>query len=67
VLNKSLELFEFLEDLKFVLEQVDLSEFAIIINETHIILISSNRLTCQSPYIEKISSRGAVHTLDEVG
>jgi hypothetical protein len=66
-LNKRLELFEFLEDLRFVLEQVDPNEFAIIIKETHIILISSNRLTCRSHTSEKISSREAVDTLDEVG
>jgi hypothetical protein len=51
--NKILKLLEFMENFRFVLKQIDPSEFAKVINETNIIFISSNRIASKTPNIRK--------------
>jgi hypothetical protein len=65
--NKILELLKFLENFRFMLKQIDPSEFAKVINETNIIFISSNRIASKTPTLENMSSKGAVETLEDFG
>jgi hypothetical protein len=51
--DQSLKFTKFLKKLRFVFKQIYLSKLAEIINETNIIFIASNRLTCRTPHITK--------------
>jgi hypothetical protein len=51
--NKILKLLEFMENFRFVLKQIDPSEFAKVINKINIIFISSNRIASKTPNIRK--------------
>jgi hypothetical protein len=51
--NEILEIKKILEHLRLVLEKIDPSEFAKIINEANIVFISTNGLTGRTPYIRK--------------
>jgi hypothetical protein len=66
VFNKLLKLEKIFGDLEFVTQQVDPSEFAIIINKANIIFFMTKRINGGSPNIRKISSKGADGRLDEI-
>jgi hypothetical protein len=50
-LNMGLEFLKFLQNFIFVFNKIDPSEFAKIINETHIVFKPTNRFRCRAPYI----------------
>jgi hypothetical protein len=51
--NEILEFLKFLKNFGLMLEQVDLCEFAKIINEAHIIFIPSNELTSHPKHLSR--------------
>jgi hypothetical protein len=53
VLNKILELMEVLENIRLEFQQVNSSEFTIIIYERHIIFISADGVRGRAPYIKE--------------
>jgi hypothetical protein len=50
-LNMGLKFLKFLENFIFVFNKIDASEFAKIINETHIVFKPMNRFRRRAPYI----------------
>ena len=60
--NKSLEV---LKNVGSFLKEIDPREFTIVINETDVIRVSTNRSGCWAPNIGKISCKGFVDTLVE--
>jgi hypothetical protein len=50
-LNMGLKFLKFLENFIFVFNKIDASEFAKIINETHIVFKPMNRFRHRAPYI----------------
>ena len=51
MLNKSLKLMKKLKHFKFCAKEVNPCEFAVIINETHIILFTTKRVNYKTPNI----------------
>jgi len=51
--NKLLEIMEPLKDFRFMAQQIDPCEFAIVINETNIKVILANKSGSRSPHIRK--------------
>jgi len=49
--NKSLKLSKTLKNFRFATQQIYPCEFAMIINETHIVVVSTNRTRRRTPYI----------------
>jgi hypothetical protein len=50
-LNKFLKLMEFLKNFRFELKEINPGELVVIINITNIVLITTNKNGCRSPYI----------------
>jgi hypothetical protein len=48
-----LKLTKVLKNFRFVTQEINPSKFTVIIDKTHIILVSSNRSWCRTPYIQK--------------
>ena len=51
--NKFLELVELLENFRFKLQKINPREFAKIINQAHIVFVTTKRIWCQSPNIRE--------------
>jgi hypothetical protein len=65
--NKFLELKEILRNFRFVVKQVNLGEFTIVINETNIIFFRPKESMAEAHTSENTSSKGADEWLDETG
>jgi hypothetical protein len=61
--NMMLKIMKFLKHIRFLFQKIYLSEFAIIINKTHIVLISTKRFRGRAPNIRKYKfKRRSRHT-----
>lgn len=65
--NKVLEIMETLKHLRFMAQEINPSEFAIIINEENIISVSPNQSWCRPHTSENTSYRGLLDTLLDLG
>ena len=65
--NKCLKVLKNLKDIGSFLKEIDPCVFAVIIYETHIIILFIDRITGRPPYIGKMSSKGAFEVLLEFG
>jgi hypothetical protein len=64
-LNKALKLKKILEHLRSGTKQINPGEFAIIIYETNIIVLTTKRINRRTPHIRKISFKGTDERLED--
>ena len=58
---------KFLENFRFMAQQINPCKFGKVVNEANIEIISANIGGCKAPYIQKTSSRGLGETLVDTG